>query len=125
MTLRRYAPLSPSAGTQIPLSIRHAVIERDRVCVCVAAGFPAEVQARCPGWPVELDHVRASHGIGMKSESVASNLVCLSAWCHRWKTEHGREARPILLAYLAAASEPEHAHVEPVTGCLRCLEAFE
>jgi len=119
MTLRRYAPLSASAGTSIPLSIRHAVLDRDRGCVCIPAGFPAEVQAHCPGWPVELDHVRASHGIGMKSESTIANLVCLSAWCHRWKTEHGKTARPLLLAYLERIDNPHAAHVDPCPECPR------
>jgi len=123
MALRRYAPLSPSAGTTIPLSLRHAVIERDRGCVCIPAGFPAEVQARCPGWPVELDHVRASHGIGMKSETTLGNLVALSAWCHRWKTLNGKTARPLLLAYLERVST-DHTHVDPVPGCLECFEVF-
>jgi hypothetical protein len=61
----------------------------------------------------EQDHVRASHGIGMKSESVASNLVLLCGLHHRWKTEHGREARPLLLEYLERAESPHASHVDP------------
>ena len=62
------------------------------------------------GWPshaflgwysLESDHVRASHGTGMKSRSSEDNGVLLCGPCHRWKTEHGKEARPLLLAYLA------------------------
>jgi hypothetical protein len=53
---------------------------------------------------LELDHVRASHGMGMKSETVESNLVALCGAHHRWRTTHGREGRPILLAYLEGAT---------------------
>lgn len=94
MTLRRYAPPKHSSGTHIPHLLRLEVISRDRGCVGFGR-FPVE----CSG-PLELDHVRASHGMGMKSETSLRNLVALCWSCHRWKTEHGREARPILLDYL-------------------------
>lgn len=99
--LRRYTPMRKSAGTRWPPEVRLAIVHRDKGrCVCARAGFPLEVIARCPGYPVELDHVRAG-GMGLKSRSTVDNGVCLSAWCHRWKTENGREARPLLLAYLS------------------------
>lgn len=122
MTLRRYAPMKPSAGEVIPARVRIAVRARDRYCVCDRAGFPEEVQLMCRQnyGSDEMDHVRASHGIGMKSESTADNLVLLSPWAHRWKTEHGREARMLLLAYLERAEDPHDAHVDPVPGCPRC-----
>ena len=41
----------------------------------------------------------------MKSETTAANLVSLCGDHHRWKTEHGREARPLLLAYLRKFEE--------------------
>lgn len=124
MTLRRYAPMKPSAGTQIPTAIRIAVRARDRYCVCDRAGFPKAVLSQCRAsyTEPELDHVRASGGMGMKSETSERNLVLLSGWCHRWKTEHGREARMLLLAYLERVTE--HTHVDPVPGCNDCLEAF-
>lgn len=97
--------LRPSRGTVIPPEVRNRVLVRDgATCVCDRAGFPPEANRECWGSPVELDHVRASGGIGMKSPSTEENLVCLSAPCHRWKTEHGREARPLLLEYLRAVS---------------------
>jgi hypothetical protein len=37
----------------------------------------------------------------MKSRSTEDNGVLLDPWCHRWATEHGKEARPLLLEYLA------------------------
>lgn len=98
MTLRRYQPLKPSAGTRIPTSVRIAVLFRDLACVGVTLGWSSHRQGP---YVLELDHVRASHGTGMKSPSTEDNLVALCGDCHRWKTEHGREARPLLLAYLA------------------------
>ena len=115
--IRRYAPMKPSRGTVISVDLRLALIERDGGCVgrkCFAGS--------CSG-ALEFDHVRASHGMGMKSETSMRNLVTLCNAHHRWKTEHGREARPILLAYLELA-ENEHTHVDPVPGCVQCFEAF-
>jgi hypothetical protein len=97
VTLRRYAPIQPSAGTRWPPEVAAEIRERDGgVCVGARAGFPVV----CVGKPVELDHVRASGGMGMKSRSTPDNGVCLDPWCHRWKTSNGREARPLLLEYL-------------------------
>ena len=98
MTLRRYAPLRPSAGTTIPLLVRHAVLERDGGCIGPRIGMPGD----CAG-SVQLDHVRASHGIGLKSETTAGNLASLCGLHHQLKTEHGREWRPVILAYLEGA----------------------
>ena len=97
MTLRRYGPLRCSRGTTWPPDVRQAIVARDRGCVGLRAGLPGF----CLG-PLGLDHVRASGGIGMKSRSTADNGVQLCGSHHRWKTEHGREARPLLLAYLDA-----------------------
>jgi hypothetical protein len=85
-------------GTVIPPSMRKRVVARDMGCVGRDL-LPGE----CAG-PLELDHVRASHGMGMKSETVESNLVALCGVHHRWKTANGRDARPILLAYLEGAT---------------------
>ena len=93
--MRRYAPMRQSRGTVIPSEVRRFVVHRDRVCVGLIAGFPTT-----HGGTLELDHVRASHGMGMKSRSEPDNLVLLCGNCHRWKTDHGREARPLLLRYL-------------------------
>lgn len=94
--MRRYAPMKASRGTIIPPDMRLRVLARDQGCVGFGR-FPVE----CRGG-LELDHVRASHGIGLKSETTDGNLVALCGECHRWKTENGRIARPILLGYLAA-----------------------
>jgi 5-methylcytosine-specific restriction endonuclease McrA len=93
--MRRYAPLKPSRGTVIPADMRLRVLRRDQGCV----GFEL-LPDECAG-PLELDHVRASHGVGLKSDTTDANLVSLCGFHHRYKTEHGREARPLLLAYLA------------------------
>lgn len=97
--MRRYGPMKQSRGTVIPSDVRKSVVARDKVCVGLIAGLPGD-----HGGTLELDHVRASHGIGMKSASTEDNLVLLCARHHRWKTENGREARPMLLAYLGVTA---------------------
>lgn len=75
-------------------------MNRDRGCVGHRIlGMPGPCT-----FGIELDHVRASHGMGMKSETVASNLVSLCPVAHRFKTDYGREWRPKILAYLAQFS---------------------
>lgn len=96
MNLRRFTPLKPSRGTGIPAEVREFVGRRDRRCVGWIVGLPGD----CSG-SLELDHVRASGGLGLKSRSTSDNLVRLCGQHHRWKTEHGREVRPLLIAYLA------------------------
>ena len=93
--MRRYAPIAPSRGTVIPHEMRLRVLSRDNGCVGFGR-FPVD----CAGG-LELDHVRASGGMGMKSRTADDNLVSLCNACHRWKTANGRTARPILLDYLA------------------------
>ena len=123
MTLRRYAPMKQSRGTVIPTAMKLRVFRRDNGCV----GF-GRLPGDCIGG-LEPDHVRASHGIGIKSVTCDCNLASLCSSHHRYKTEHGREVRPILLDYLARFEydehapdhlEPEHAHVDPVFGCDAC-----
>jgi len=91
--------MKPSRGTVIPADVRRDVQDRDQGCVCERAGFPAQIVAACGG-ELQPDHVRASHGMGMKSASSRDNLVMLSANSHRWKTANGRLARPLLIRYL-------------------------
>lgn len=114
--MRRYAPMKQSRGTVITSEVRRAVVARDVVCVGLIVGFPGP-----HGGTLELDHVRASHGIGMKSASTVDNLVLLCGLHHRWKTEHGREARPMLLAYLERLEHPHDSHVDPVAYCDACF----
>lgn len=107
MTLRRYAPLKPSVGTTWPPDVRRAVLTRDDFhCVAERAGLP--VTQSCWGNAgLELDHIRAG-GTGMKSPSVLSNGATLCPPCHKWKTENGRVARPLLLAYVEKAGGCSH-----------------
>ena len=95
MTLRRYAPLKASRGTVIPRDVRLHVMLRDGYC----AGPVAGLEGRCYG-SSEIDHVRASGALGMKSPSTIDNLVRLCSAHHRMKTSDGRKWRPVLLAYL-------------------------
>lgn len=83
--------------TTIPDWLRAVVIGRDGGCVGPKVGMPGE----CQGWG-EIDHVRASHGLGLKSPTTLENLVLLCSYHHRLKTEHGRTWRPVLIDYLEA-----------------------
>ena len=114
-TLRRYSELKPSAGTQWPPDVRKAIEDRDPWCVGAMIGFGP---ATCFG-SLQLDHVRASGGVGMKSASTLENGARLCSWHHRYKTEHGREVRPLLLDYIASRADPHAFHVDPCPGCLR------
>ena len=98
--IRRYSPLKPSRGTTWPTETREAILARDRGCIGPRLGFPGP----CFG-AIEIDHVRASHGMGMKSDSVEGNGVSLCSSHHRLRTENGRVYRPLLIAYLAAYLE--------------------
>lgn len=101
-------------------------MQRDARAVGGCVGFSL-LNGECAGG-LELDHVRASHGVGLKSVTCDCNLVSLCGSHHRFKTEHGREVRPVLLAYLARFGYSEHAdghlddcgHVDPVFGCSAC-----
>jgi 5-methylcytosine-specific restriction endonuclease McrA len=93
--MRRYSTIKPSRGTVIPSTVRAEVKARDNGCVGPRVGMPEP----CFGG-LELDHVRASHGIGMKSETSVGNLATLCASHHRIKTNEGRTWRPILVEYL-------------------------
>lgn len=78
--------------------MRLDVLVRDNGCI----GF-GRLPGDCSGG-LELDHVRASGGMGMKSRTEPDNLVSLCGAHHRYKTANGRTARPILLAYLEGVS---------------------
>lgn len=100
--MRRYQPLKPSRGTVIPADVRTEVMNRDRGCVGHRVlGMPGPCT-----FGIELDHVRASHGIGLKSETTARNLISLCPLAHRLKTDYGKTWRPLLLEYLARFDVP-------------------
>lgn len=75
--------------------LHREVHQRDRGCVGPRVGMPGTCS-----WHLELDHVRASGGLGMKSPSTSENLVVLCHDHHRVKTLEGRKWRPKLIAYL-------------------------
>lgn len=89
--------IARSAGTTWPIAESNAIYARDRgMCVGPIVGMPGD----CEG-PTERDHVRASHGIGMKSESTRRNGVLLCSNVHHpLKTRDGRTWRPALIEYL-------------------------
>lgn len=91
--LKRKNPRSKQEPTQ---AMRAYLRQRDKGCV---AAHVMRVYDQCVG-PIQVDHVRASGGLGMKSPMERGNLVQLCAWHHKAKTEYGRVWRPLLLAYL-------------------------
>lgn len=116
MTLRRYAPMKASRGTVIPPEMRLRVLQRDAAQAGGCVGY-GRLPGDCCG-PLELDHVRASHGMGMKSRTEEDNLVALCGAHHRYRTENGRTARPILLSYLAGSNDC--GHIDPRWDCDTC-----
>jgi 5-methylcytosine-specific restriction endonuclease McrA len=101
--LRRYPTRRRHGGTRspdpVPPSVRALVRARDRSCVFTRLGIPHD----CFG-QLELDHVRASGGLGLKSRSTSDNLVLLCPSAHRLKTLEGRRWRPVLLAWIERAA---------------------
>ena len=118
MTLRRYAPIAPSRGTVWPLDVREHVAAHQPWCIGPMAGMPGD----CAG-SSELDHVRASGGIGLKSASIATNAAQLCSVHHRLKTEAGRTWRPRLLTVIARlAAECAACQRESIEACGQPLE---
>jgi len=101
--LRRYPPRHRRGDSRspdpVPPSVRAQVRARDRDCVFTRLGIPHD----CFG-QLELDHVRASGGLGLRSRSTADNLVVLCPSAHRIKTLEGRRWRPVLLAWIERAA---------------------
>ena len=115
MSLRRYAGLKPSLGTRWPPEVvTEAVLLHRGRCLGAVVGMPGP----CSG-ALEPDHIRASGGMGMKSESTLRNLAPLCGWHHKVKTEHGRTWRPLLIEAVerALANESDCGHVDPNPSC--------
>ena len=72
---------------------------RDRDRDCVARLILAPVPTQCAG-RLDVDHVRASGGLGMKSPTHRTNMVALCRHHHQLKTDWGKTWRPLLIAYL-------------------------
>jgi 5-methylcytosine-specific restriction endonuclease McrA len=100
--LRRYPTPRRARGVPqrdpIPADVRAHVRARDHGCVLARLGVPHDCFGR-----LELDHVRASGGLGLRSASTPDNLVLLCPWAHRMKTLGGRRWRPVLLAWIERA----------------------
>jgi 5-methylcytosine-specific restriction endonuclease McrA len=82
---------------------KNYVRARDNGCVAWRAlrhGEDRPIDARHCDGPLDVDHVRASGGLGMKSPTHRTNMVVLCRHHHRAKTEYGKVWRPLLLAYL-------------------------
>jgi 5-methylcytosine-specific restriction endonuclease McrA len=100
--LRRYRASGRARGITrpdpIPAAVRDAVRARDRGCVFGQLDIDHDCFGR-----LELDHVRASGGLGLRSRSTPDNLVVLCPAAHLEKTLHGRRWRPVLLAWIERA----------------------
>ena len=109
--------LRPSRGTTWPVEESNAIYARDKGrCVGPLVGMPGE----CEG-PVERDHVRASGGMGMKSESTRRNGVLLCSNVHHpLKTMEGRKWRPVLIDYIEGKKPEDCGHIDPRWDCDRC-----
>jgi 5-methylcytosine-specific restriction endonuclease McrA len=85
---------------------KNYVRARDRGCVAASLRWLIKVDpAACDG-PLDVDHVRASGGLGMKSPTHRTNMVVLCRHHHRLKTDWGKTWRPLLLAYLERVEGP-------------------
>lgn len=132
MTLRRRAGIKASMGTRWTPEVRAHVATHQQGCI----GPMSRMPGACEGG-LELDHVRASGGIGMKSDSIAPNAARLCFVHHRLKTDEGKTWRPRLIDTIAVLSwgcdeceaehlerygvpMAEHPHVELVHGCQEC-----
>jgi hypothetical protein len=97
----RMKPKKVKRDTDAERAEKNYVRARDNGCVAPRAAREAGIihLMPCQG-RIEVDHVRASGGLGLKSETHRRNMVSLCLWHHRAKTEWGRVWRPLLLAYL-------------------------
>jgi hypothetical protein len=57
------------------------------------------------GGSEELDHIRASGGVGMKSKSIATNGARMCSAHHRLKTENGKVWRPRIASVVRALAD--------------------
>ena len=96
MALRRRTPLRASRGTVWPTDVREHIATHQHGCIGPLAGMPGECMGRA-----ELDHVRPSGGIGMKSDSIAVNGARLCTWHHRLRTDAGKTWRPRVLSVVS------------------------
>ncbi|HET7128955.1 MAG TPA: hypothetical protein VFJ93_07765 [Gaiellaceae bacterium] len=110
--MRRYTALKPSKGTTWPPAVSAAIRARDVDCVGPRIGMAGD----CLGERA-IDHIRASHGMGMKSPSTVENGALLCNVHHVLKTENGKTWRPKLIAYIASKErEAEWAEIDEAMG---------
>jgi 5-methylcytosine-specific restriction endonuclease McrA len=99
----RMKPKKVKRDTDAERAEKNYVRARDNGCVArrAAAFFAnsAPPLMPCDG-ALDVDHVRASGGLGLKSPTHRTNMVVLCRHHHRAKTEYGKVWRPLLLAYL-------------------------
>lgn len=97
MTLRRHTPMKQSTGTRWPPEVREHVYSHQPRCIGTLAGMPGP----CEGSD-ELDHIRASGAVGLKSKSIAVNGARLCGAHHRMKGDRGKHWRPRLITVVRA-----------------------
>lgn len=89
--------MKPSRGTVWPTEVRAHVHTHQPLCVGPLAGM----YGPCEG-SIELDHIRASGGIGLKSKSIATNAASMCSAHHSMKTNEGKRWRPRLIDVVRA-----------------------
>jgi hypothetical protein len=94
----RMKPKKVKRDTDAERAEKNYVRARDNGCVARRSA-PYNPDMWCAG-PLDVDHVRASGGLGLKSPTHRTNMVVLCRHHHRAKTEYGKVWRPLLLAYL-------------------------
>ncbi len=85
---------------RVTAEVAEEVIRLDgQQCVGPIIGLPGP----CEGWG-ELDHIM-NGGTGKRGPSVVGNLVSLCSAHHRYKTDHAKEVRPMLLRWVEIRSK--------------------
>lgn len=99
-------PEKPSKPSKAwPAGLYDYIIERDGGCVAHRLGLS---DRDCYG-RVQVDHVRHSGGVAMKSPTEAWNLVSLCGQHHYDKTTHqGGDWREVLVEYLNEKEDTDY-----------------
>lgn len=111
MTLRRRTPLRATRRAQpedFSAETRRRARERDRGCLGPRVGMPEP----CLG-EIQLDHIRASGALSVKSRNSLDNAASLCVSHHDRKGREGRTWRPRLIDLVNELMGSHESHVDP------------